>query len=187
MLRIVLALAALLAAFVAVVLLMASRKPDTFQVERHIVITAEPAVIHAQISSFQRWQAWSPWEGKDPDLKRSYSGPAQGVGAAYAWEGNDDVGAGRMEIVSSDPASGVQIQLDFVRPFEAHNTARFSMQPDGAATRLTWSMQGPSPLLSKVMQVFFSMDEMVGADFEKGLQRLKAVAEQPAATASAPS
>jgi hypothetical protein len=111
-------------------------------------------------------------------MKRQFSGAASGQGAVYAWEGNKDVGSGRMEIRSARPVSSVDIQLDFLAPFEAHNTASFTLVPEAGATAVTWTMTGPMPLLSKVMGLFVSMDQMVGPDFEAGLANLKAAAEK---------
>ena len=111
-------------------------------------------------------------------MKRTVGTVSQGKGAVYEWDGNDDVGKGRMEIVESNPPSRVGIRLDFLRPFEAHNTAEFTLAPEGDATRVTWAMYGPMPFASKVMSLFFSMDRMIGKDFEAGLAKMKSVAEQ---------
>ena len=110
-------------------------------------------------------------------MKRTYSGAAHGTGSVYEWEGNSKAGKGRMEITDSLPPSQVVIKLDFLKPFEAHNIVRFTLQPTGASTDVTWAMQGPSPYLAKIMHVFINMDRMVGRDFETGLANLKAVAE----------
>jgi uncharacterized protein YndB with AHSA1/START domain len=163
---------------IAVVLVLAAAKPDAFRVERSAVIDAAPERIFALINDFHQWTAWSPWEKIDPDMKRSYSGAAGGEGAAYAWEGNNKVGRGRMEIAQSSPPSRIVIKLDFLKPFETHNTAEFTLVPKGGATALTWAMYGPQPFISKVMTLFISMDTLVGKDFEKGLANLKAAAEQ---------
>lgn len=165
---------------IAAVLVYATTRPDHFRVTRTTLIQAPPDKVFALIDDFHQWTLWSPWERMDPDLKRSYSGPAAGVGAAYAWEGHK-TGAGRMEIVSTSPAAHIQIQLDFLQPFEAHNTAAFTLQPQGGATQVTWAMYGPSPYVSKLMGIFFSMDQIVGKDFEAGLANMKQAAEQPAA------
>lgn len=178
MLKIILFL--LLAAF-GVVLVLAARQPDRFRVERSTVIAAPPERVHALVNDFRAWSGWSPWEKRDPALQRRYSGAEQGVGAVYEWTGNSQVGQGRMEIRQSEAPLQVVIQLDFLKPFEAHNTAEFLMQPEAGGTRVLWAMHGPSPFLSKLMQVFFSMDKMVGKDFEAGLANLKALAEQPPA------
>lgn len=111
-------------------------------------------------------------------MKRSYSGATSGKGAVYAWDGNKNMGAGRMEILDSAPPSRIAIKLDFTRPFEAHNVAEFTLVPHGGSTTVTWAMEGPSPFVATIMQVFFDMDRMVGGDFESGLGRLKLLAEK---------
>jgi len=171
-----------LLAGIAVVILgllgYASTRPDTFSVERSTTIQAPPDRIYPYLADFHQWRAWSPWEKLDPAMKRTFSGAASGKGAVYAWEGDKAVGSGRMEIRSARPASSVDLQLDFLAPFEAHNTASFTVVPQNGATAVTWTMQGPMPFVSKVMSVFVSMDQMIGKDFEAGLANLKAAAEK---------
>lgn len=162
---------------IVAVLGLAATRPDTFRVQREIDIKASPEKVFALIDDFHHWTAWSPWEKLDPSMKRTYGGPASGKGANYAWEGSSKVGAGRMEIVDSASPGRIQIQLDFLKPFEAHNTAEFTLQPKGDVTHVTWAMFGPSPFISKVMGLFFSMDAMIGKDFETGLANLKLAAE----------
>ena len=160
------------------VLIAAAFRPDTFRVERAIQINAPADRIYPLIDDFHRWTAWSPWEKRDPALKRDYSGAASGKGAVYAWEGNKDVGQGRMEILEAVPPSRIVIKLDFLKTFEAHNTAEFTLQPVAGGTELRWAMQGPQPYLFKLMNLLFNMDKMVGKDFEAGLASIKAIAEQ---------
>jgi len=162
---------------IAVVLGLAATKPDTFRVERSIRIAAPPSKVFESIDDFRRWTAWSPWEKLDPELKRTYGEKAAGVGATYAWEGNKKVGSGRMEITESSPATKIAIKLDFVAPFEAHDTAEFTIVPDGDASRVTWAMFGPNRFGNKVMTVFVSMDSLVGKDFETGLANMKTTVE----------
>jgi len=162
---------------VAAVLMLAAAKPDTFRVQRTASIKAPPDKVFALINDFKRWGAWSPWEQKDPAMKRSFGSATSGKGAVYAWEGNKDVGQGRMEIAESSPPSKLAIKLDFVRPFEAHNIVEFTLQPKGDATDISWAMQGDTPYFAKIIHVFINMDEMVGKDFESGLAKLKAAAE----------
>jgi uncharacterized protein YndB with AHSA1/START domain len=163
---------------IAIVLLLAATKPDTFRVRRATAVNASPERIFPLINDFHQWATWSPWEGKDPSMKRSYSGAASGKGAVYGWDGNKNVGTGRMEILESSMPAKIVIKLDFLKPFEAHNTAEFTMQPQGEATIVTWEMHGPAPFMSKVMQVFMSMDNMIGKDFEAGLANLKRLTEK---------
>jgi hypothetical protein len=167
-----------LVVLVGAVLAFAATQPDRFSVQRSASIKAPPDRIYPLIADFGRWNAWSPYEKKDPAMKRSFSGAASGKGAVYAWEGNGEVGQGRMEIADAAAPSRVTLKLDFVKPFEAHNTVDFLLEPKGDATQVTWAMQGPMPFISKVMCLFMDMDRMVGADFEAGLANLKSIAER---------
>jgi uncharacterized protein YndB with AHSA1/START domain len=162
---------------VIVVLAFAASRPDSFRVERQIVVNAPAERLFALIEDFHQWGLWSPWEKLDPQLKRTHSGPPKGVGATYAWEGNPNVGSGRMEILEAAPPSRVLIKLDFLKPFEAHNRAEFTLTPEGEGTRVLWAMTGAQPFPMKVMGLFMSMDSMVGKDFEKGLAAMKGAAE----------
>ena len=171
-------IAVILVVAIVVVLVLAARKPAGFRIERATSIKAPPDKIFALINDFRNWRAWSPWERMDPNLRRSYGGAERGEGAVYEWEGNSKVGKGRMEIVEAPPPSRVAIKLDFLKPFEAHNTAEFTLVPRGDATEVTWAMHGPNLFIGKVMSVFMSMDRMIGKDFEAGLANLKTAAER---------
>jgi Polyketide cyclase / dehydrase and lipid transport len=162
---------------IAGVLLFAATKPDTFRVQRAASIKAPPEKIAAVLGDFHAWQTWSPWEKMDPAMKRSYSGAEKGKGAAYAWEGNGKVGQGRMEITDAAP-SRVALNLDFIKPFEAHNKVVFTLTPKGDATEVNWAMQGPVPYMAKIVHVFMDMDSMVGGQFETGLANLKTLTEK---------
>src|SRR5579872_5445260 len=131
-----------LAIAAAVVLILASTKPDTFSVQRSVVVSAPAEKIFPLISNFHQWASWSPWEGKDPMMKRTFGGPETGKGAVYAWDGNKNVGSGRMEIIDASSPSKIAIKLDFFKPFEGHNTAEFSLRPEGGgtATNVNWVM-----------------------------------------------
>ena len=181
--KVLLGALAVLVVVVAAVLGLATTKPDTFEVERQIVIAAPPAAIFANLDDFHRWQAWSPWEKLEPNMKKTFSGPASGVGASYAWEGKQ-VGAGKMTVTDSTPNQKLTIQLDFLKPFETANVVHFELTPAAAATRVSWRMNGPMNFMSKVMCVFASMDSLIGKDFEQGLSQLKAASESPAASAA---
>ena len=111
-------------------------------------------------------------------MKRSYSGAESGKGAVYAWDGNKNVGSGRMEILDTSVPAKIVVKLDFFKPFEGHNTAEFTMLPQGDATNVTWLMHAPSPFMGKIMHVFINMDRMVGKDFEIGLANLKRLTEK---------
>lgn len=171
-------IAIVLLVVIAGVLIYAATKPDSFRIERSTTINASPDKVFARINDFHQWEAWSPWEKIDPALKRTYSGATSGPGAIYEWAGNKDIGQGRMEITESIPMSKVALKLDFLKPFEGHNFVDFTLKAQGQGTAVTQAMYGPSPYLSKLMTLFFSMEKMVGSKYEEGLANLKALAEK---------
>jgi hypothetical protein len=169
--------AVVLVVAVAALLGFAAMKPDTFRIQRAASIKAPAEKIFTLINDFHNWGSWSPWEKMDPALKRTYSGAASGTGAVYEWVGNKQVGQGRMEIAGASSPSKVTIKLDFIKPFKAHNTAEFTLQTQGDSTNVTWAMEGRQPFMFKVMSLFFSMDKMIGKDFEAGLANMKSLTE----------
>lgn len=178
MLKVFAVVGAVLVAGIAVVLILAAMKPDQFRVQRSAAIKAPPDKIYPLISDFKAWTAWSPYENKDPGMKRTYSPATSGKGAMYAWEGNGNVGAGNMLITDAPAPSKVALDLNMTSPLTAHNKVEFTLVPAGDATTVTWSMRGATPYWAKVIHVFFNMDKMVGGDFEAGLVNLKTVAEK---------
>ena len=178
MFEIIAVIAVILAVAIAVVLILAATKPNSFSVQRATTIKASAEKIFPLINDFHQWGNWSPWEHKDPAMKRTYSGADSGKGAVYAWDGDKNVGSGRMEILDASAPSKIVIKLDFFKPFEGHNTAEFTMLPQGDVTNLTWVMHGPAVFMSRVMQVFINLDRMIGKDFEVGLANLKNLTEK---------
>jgi uncharacterized protein YndB with AHSA1/START domain len=171
-------IAVILAVAVAIVLVVAMTKPDEIRVQRTATIRAPAEKVFPLIADFQKWRSWSPYEEKDPAMKRTYEGASNGKGAIYAWNGDKNVGSGRMEILEAATPSKVTIKLDFFTPFEGHNTAEFTMLPQGDGTHVTWLMHGPANFMSKLIQVFINLDNMIGRDFEAGLVKLKQTAEK---------
>lgn len=151
----------------------------TFTVERSITVDAPPAAVYEQLADLRRWTAWSPWEGLDPQLQRTYSGTATGTGAVYEWSGNRKAGRGRMEITQATAPEAVVVDLAFEKPMRSRSVTRFTLRPQDRGTHVTWTMTGPRPLVMRLMSVVMSMDKLIGPDFEKGLTRLKAVSEAP--------
>ncbi len=148
---------------IAAILIYASTKPDSFRVERSTAMNAPPEKIFPYLEGLKRWTEWSPYEGRDPDMKRTYSGAESGKGAVYEWDGNNNVGKGRMEILDFDAAAQkVVIKLDFLKPFEGHNTAELTVEPKGGQTIVTWAMYGPSTFMTKLIGTFMDMDDMIG-------------------------
>ncbi len=179
---------ALLLTAIVVIVILAMRKPDEFRVSRTQQIAAPPEKIYPLIVDLRAWAPWSPYEKKDPDMTRKFSGAASGPGAVYEWDGDKNVGAGRMEILDVvEPSEGgpakIAIKLDILQPFEGHNIVELTLVPvrlaNGAeGSNVTWAMRGPYAFPAKVIGLFVNMDEMVGKDFAAGLVNLKSVAER---------
>jgi len=169
---VLLALVVILAAFAVYV----ARRPDEFRVSRSLAIAAPASVAFAQVNDLHRWQAWSPWEGIDLSLKRTYEGPSAGIGSRYAWEGNK-TGAGSMRIAQSQEPALVRLDLEFLKPFKATNAVEFTFQPQGRDTVVSWTMTGRDAFVTKVFCLLCNRDKMCGDMFEQGLEKLKGVCE----------
>ena len=172
-------LAIVAVAFIGGVLVVAATRPDTFEVRRTATIKAPPERIFPLINDLRAFNTWNPYEKKDPNIKGSYSGASGGKGAAYAFQGNKDVGTGRIEIVESSAASRVTMNLVMLEPFEARNVVEFVLEPKDDATNVTWAIHGRVPYIAKIVHLFFNVDGMVGGDFEAGLAGLRAIVESP--------
>jgi uncharacterized protein YndB with AHSA1/START domain len=155
----------------------AASRPNEFKIQRKARVKATPEKVFPHINDFHRWEAWSPWEKLDPAMTRKHSGPANGKGAAYEWQGNKKVGKGRMEITEATAPRRVVIDLHFMEPWQARNTTEFLLEPAGGETDVTWTMTGTNPFMMKVMGIFMNMDKAIGSDFEKGLTSLKTATE----------
>ena len=168
----------MLAIAIAAVLILAATKPDRFSVQRAIGVKAPPEKMFPLINDFHQWVTWSPWENKDPAMKRSYGGAESGKGAVYGWEGNKNVGSGRMEILDSLGAVENPDQARFLQTVRRPQHRRVHHAAAGRCHHVTWVMRGPAPFMSKLMQVFMNLDQMIGKDFETGLANLKKLAEK---------
>lgn len=163
---------------VAAVLVYAASRPDTLRITPSTVIRASPETIFALINDFHYWVKWAPQDREDPTMARSYSGAASGIGAISAWEGAGSAGKGRMSITESIANSEIFVTVDFVKPFKAHNLNRFTLEPAGSSTKVTWTMEGTNIYMTKVMSVFVNMDRLMGKHFEAGLENLRVIAEK---------
>ena len=162
-------------------------RPSEFRITRSARISARPATVFPLVNDFRQWPAWSPWEHRDPNMTRSYEGPPSGVGAAYRWSGNREVGEGCITITDSRPDELIRMRLEFLKPFKSTNTTEFTFAPEagGPATNVTWTMTGRNNFMGKAFGLFMDMDKMIGADFEKGLAAMKAAAESQQTTVAA--
>jgi len=163
---------------VATVLAYASSKPDTFRVQRSIIVNAPPDKVFALINDFHKWDTWAPQDQQDPTMHRTYSGPTEGTGAVSEWSGSGSTGKGRMAIIESVPPKMVSVKVDFVKPFEAHNVNEFVLEPAGDATKVTWNIDASNLYMMKVMSIFVNIQKEFGKHMESGLSSLKTAAEK---------
>ena len=174
--KILIVIAVLAVALIGIV----AMQPSEFRVARTTTIAAPAPVVFAQVNDFRKWETWNPWGKIDPAMKASYEGAPAGVGAAYAWAGNSEVGEGRMTVTDSRPNELIRIRLDFLKPFAGTSTAEFTFRPEGDQTAVAWSMTGHNNFIAKAICLFISMDKMIGDQFEKGLAEMKVAAEAAA-------
>jgi hypothetical protein len=172
-------------ALLGILLLAIALRPAGFRVSRSETIAAAPAVVFSHVNNLHQWQAWSPWEKLDPQLKRTFEGPSAGIGAVYRWDGNGNVGAGSNTIIDSRPNELIRFKLDMLRPFVGTNDVEFQFVANGPSeTIVTWTMVGSLNFMTKAMDMLIGMDKMVGGQFQAGLGQLKVVAESNAGVES---
>jgi uncharacterized protein YndB with AHSA1/START domain len=177
--KIVAILLGIAALAIVIVLVMAARRPDSFALQRSVVIEAPAERVFPLIVDLRRHQSWSPFDAPDGKTRKVYTGAASGAGAVYEWDGNGRSGSGRLSITDAQAASRAVMRLDMLKPFKASNEVVFTLVPEGGATRVTWSMRGRTPFVARIVHVFLDMDRMVGGDFERGLAALKRLSEAP--------
>lgn len=172
--------ARILLVFMIVLAVVIYLQPDEFRVSRSAVIAAPPAEVFNRVNELRQWEKWSPWAALDPEAKIDYEGPAAGTGSLYRWKGNHQVGEGSMTIVESRPNELVRMKLEFIKPFKGTNDVEFLFKPEAGGTGVTWSMWGKNNYLSKAISLVMNCEKMVGGQYEKGLAKLKSVAEAKA-------
>lgn len=154
-----------------------SMQPSEFSVERSATVAARPEVVHGLIADFKLWPKWSPWEDLDPTITHTYDGAPSGEGAITTWKGDGQVGAGKMTITKATPER-IDIALEFTEPFASQSPTYFALKGSGSTTTVVWHMDGTNDFMGKAFSMMVDMDAMLGADFEKGLGRLDAVAQE---------
>jgi Polyketide cyclase / dehydrase and lipid transport len=179
-----------LAALVAVLLIVVATRPNTYHVERSTKIEAPADMIFAEVNDFRTFSEWSPWAKLDPAMQTTISTPSAGVGATYAWQGNKQVGKGKMTVIESQAPTHTKERLEFIEPFAGTAESGFTIKPEGGnAATVTWSMDGKANFMMKAVGLVMSMDKSVGKMYEEGLANLKRVTEAKRAaapTAAAP-
>lgn len=164
---------------------LAMTKPATIEFERSVTLEATPADVAPFAEDLRKVVAWSPWTDKDPDLVQSWSDETTGVGAWYAWEGNDEVGSGKQTIASVEPGKVVH-DLHFTAPFDDQAQSSLTWTEEGDNVVFTWAFhKDSSGFGTKVAQVFMDLEAMIAPDYEKGLERLQAQVQEAVAAREA--
>jgi hypothetical protein len=166
-----------LAVVIVVFLIIVAMQPDDFRITRSATLAAPAAVVFDHVNDLHKWNEWSPWAKLDPNAKQTYEGPPAGIGAAFGWAGNKEVGEGRMTITESRPSELILMKLQFIKPFAATHTTEFTFKPEGDRTAVSWSMSGRNTFVSKAMVLVMNCDKMIGGQFESGFANLKSIVE----------
>ncbi len=164
-------------AVIAILAIVVYVQPAEFTIERTANFQASDSLVYSQINDFRNWDSWSPWAKIDTNMTVTYDGPVLGTGSQYMWKGNSEAGSGKMMIIGSIPSSYIEIQLDFYEPMPSSNTMIFTISGDSTQSSVTWTMTGTNDYMGKAFNLFFNIEKMVGADFEKGLASLKEIVE----------
>lgn len=148
-----------------------------FRAVRSTTVNAPAEKVYPLIADPREWKRWTVWNQRDPAMAITYSGPAAGPGAGWAWQSKTE-GDGTMTFTAAEP--GKRLAYDLYFPdFGTTSTGALELAPDGGGTRVTWVMNGN--MGSNPLMRWFALfgDRMVGPDFEAGLANLKALAEKP--------
>ena len=157
--------------------ILVARRPNEYSVSRSAHLPARPDVVFKEINNFKNWNAWSPWADIDPDAKVAYEGPESGEGASMTWDGNKEVGSGKMTITKTDEPKHIEIRLEFFKPFKGVNDVQFKLESHGDTTFTTWAMAGKNNFIGKFFDLFMNCEKMVGEKYEEGLANLAKVVE----------
>lgn len=168
-----------LAVVICVLVVVIAMQPSDFRVSRSATMAAPQAAVFEQVNDFHKWDAWSPWVKLDPNAKITFEGPTSGEGSKFHWDGDNNVGAGSMTILKSEPNDHVHIKLDFIRPFAGTSDVHFALKPEGDGTNVTWSMEGKNNFIAKAIGLVIDCDKMIGDQYDKGLANMKEIVEKP--------
>ena len=179
MLKFIKFLVGLAAALLLLVVGGAYLLPAEVQFSRAAQINAPPEKVFAIINSYKRFNEWSPWASLDPKMTFTFSGPEAGVGAGMTWASNDpSVGTGSQVITASEAPSHLSVDLNFGEM--GTSQSEWHLKAENGGTLATWSFKMKADgVLSRWTGLL--MEKFVGPDYEKGLSKLKALAEKEAA------
>lgn len=168
-----------LLAIIVLWLLIAAVVSGDVKYEKSISINASPDKVWSHTNSVRAIDEWSPWNDKDPNLKKEWSGTTGQVGEKMSWEGNSDVGKGSQTLTKIDPAAKrIDTEMKFFNPYESEGKAYVIVVPEGSGSKATWGFTSQIPYPFSVMKLFMNMEDAVGKDYQIGLERLKNLSEK---------
>lgn len=171
-----------IAALIALVLIAGLFVKNEYEVHREITIDKPKHEVFAYVRNLKNQDYYSKWVMTDPEMKKEFRGTDGTVGFVYAWDGNDDAGAGEQEITAITEGEQIDIEIRFKRPFEAIGRTPLKTQAvTENQTKVTWSMFGNSHYPLNVMN--FWLDDMLGPDMDQSLNTLKNILEKQPETA----
>lgn len=156
------------AAAVTAIVVIPFLLPESVQVERSAVVKAQPETVYQLLATNSGFQSFNPYKDTDPNLKIQMSGPAQGVGSSFRFEGKEGKGTQTITALEENRAVTMQIDLGAMGKPVQH----FSLKPSGDGTEVVWNVTmkfGMNPI-GRVMGLF--MDGMMGPVYERGLDNL---------------
>lgn len=156
---------------ILVVAVMSFMMPTHSHLERSVDIDAPASYVKEHVSSFEYINQWSPWTKLDPEMTSSIEGEDGTVGAKYSWKGNDDVGEGE-QTITEITADKVVTHIRFIAPWEGEADATITLQDNEGQTTVTWAYDAEMPRPTNVMMMFMDVEEMLGPDYQKGVDNL---------------
>jgi len=151
--------------------------PAEKTISREIVIQAPPESLFPMINHSKKMNDWMPWLESDPGVKMVFSGPDEGVGSKSEWDSPGKMGTGSAVVMESNLNQSVKTQLTYTKPIAMSQVAEVTLTPTQGGTKVTWSVECHNSFFFRLMGVLLNVDKMVGGEFEKGLNKLKLIAE----------
>jgi polyketide cyclase/dehydrase/lipid transport protein len=153
-------------------------------VARSIVINAPEGAVFPYVVNLHKFNDWSPWAARDPQLSVKYSGPESGKGAHTEWvSAKKEIGTGLMEITEADPNRHAELVVDLN---DLEGTTFYDIAPAGSGSKVTWGFgynAGTSPL---GRWKGLMLDRLIGGEFQNGLVKLKEIVEADRAPTTPP-
>lgn len=169
----------ILGGIVLLIIVLAMIAPKSYNVSRSIEIDQPRAVVFDNLRYLKNHDQWSPWNKKDPNMEKKFTGTDGEVGAISYWNGNKDVGEGEQELKKIEDGHRIESELRFLKPWKSTSDAYLVTEDSSnGGTKVTWGFSGKNKFPFSIMMLFMNMDKAVGGDFEEGLASLKAILEK---------